>query len=193
MKKIAIVGNIASGKSLVEKFLREEGYKTLDTDEITHSLLLNNNSVIQAFKDFDILEENQISRKKLGQIVFSNPKMKQVLENILHPQIKNEINKFFNLNQDEKAAFVSVPLLFEAGMENMFETIIFIEADDDLRLERLIKRNGFTPEDAKNRMYAQMPQEEKIKKSDYVLTNSSTMEELKKQVQNCLKIILSDS
>lgn len=193
MKKIAIVGNIASGKSLVEKFLREEGYKTLDTDEITHSLLLNNNSVIQAFKDFDILEENQISRKKLGQIVFSNPKMKQVLENILHPQIKNEINKFFNLNQDEKAAFVSVPLLFEAGMENMFETIIFIEADDDLRLERLIKRNGFTLEDAKNRMYAQMPQEEKIKKSDYVLTNSSTMEELKKQVQNCLKIILSDS
>lgn len=181
MIKIAIVGNIASGKSTLEKYIADNGYKVLDTDKISHELLDDNAAVLEAFKGFDITDEGKISRKKLGALIFSNDVMKQKLEEILHPLIKDKIEEFFDNNANEKCVFVSIPLLFEAKMQNLFDKIIFVYADDAVRLSRLIARDGLALEQAKKRLASQQNQDKKVLLSDFVLYNDASVENLYEQ------------
>jgi dephospho-CoA kinase len=175
MIKYAIVGNIASGKSTVEKILKNKGFKVFDTDEIAHKILENSADVKTAFKDYDIFTDNKIDRKKLANIVFNNKKELKKLEEIIHPLVKIEILKIFEENYSE--VFISVPQLFEAGFENLFDKIIFLTANEDIRIERLIKRNNYTKEQALARIKAQS-NSGKIEHSDYVIENNGTIEEL---------------
>lgn len=179
MIKFALCGNIASGKSTVQKLLENQGYRVLDTDKVAHELLtVNNSELFLEFKKFDVFENGEFSREKLGKLVFTNKEIKQKLENILHPQIREKIKEFFEQNQNEKYLFVGIPLLFEANMTDLFDKIIFIYADDEIRLKRLLLRNGYSVEYAKARLNSQMRQEEKTQKSDYVINNNGSIEEL---------------
>ena len=190
MKRIAIAGNIASGKSEVQKILTEHGYKILDTDDVSHELLnINNPELYNSFKDYDVFENGEFSRKKLGKIIFSNPVLKNTLESIIHPQVEEHINKFFETNKNEDLVFAGIPLIFEAGMEHLFDNILFIYTDDNIRLERLVKRNNYDIEYAKIRINSQMPQDLKIKKSDYVIYNNGSKEDLKNNVMQALTFL----
>lgn len=186
MIKFALVGNIASGKSTVEKFLEEFGYPVLDTDVVCHNLLKCNLEVKSAFKDYDVFENGEISRVKLGKLVFSDKNLKQKLENILHPLVKEKIFEFFEQNKSQKYSFVSIPLLFETKMENLFDKIIFIYTNDDIRLKRLMSRNNYTKEYAQIRMNSQISQDEKVKKSDFVIYNNSDLDSLKQEISNLI-------
>lgn len=190
MIKFALCGNIASGKSTVQKLLENQGYRVLDTDKVAHELLtVNNSELFLEFKKFDVFENGEFSREKLGKLVFTNKEIKQKLENILHPQIREKIKEFFEQNQNEKYLFVGIPLLFEANMTDLFDKIIFIYADDDIRLKRLLLRNGYSVEYAKARLNSQMRQEEKAQKSDYVINNNGSIEELYKNLFKLLEQI----
>ena len=193
MLKVAIAGNIASGKSCVESILSSKGFEVYDTDLIAHDILATSYQVREAFKDFDVLNyKGEISREKLGNVVFSNPEMKKVLEDIIHPEVRNELNKIFNLSSNEKFVFVSIPLLFEAHFEDMFDKSILIIADDKVRLERLMARNNLSKEDAQLRIDSQIPQEEKVKRVDYVVNNDSSFENLKNEIDNLLIKLKND-
>ncbi len=183
MIRVALVGNIASGKSTVDEILQQFGYLVLDTDKVCHKLLENNSEIVDAFRSYDILDKNQKKKKKkLGKIAFSNPKLKTKLESILHPQIRKEIFKFFEINKSQKIVFVAIPLLFEANMQDLFDKILFVYTNDEIRLERLIARNNYTKEYAQIRLNSQLSQDEKVQKSDYVIYNNSTKDDLKKEV-----------
>lgn len=191
MKKIAICGNIASGKTTVQKFLESKGYKVLDTDEVSHELLtIKNKELFEAFKHLDVFDDSgEFSRYKVGQLIFSNEEYRKKIAEIMHPQIAREIEKFFDENKSEELLFVGIPLLFEANMQGMFDKILFVYADDDIRLKRLLARNNYTLTHAKARMNSQMTQEKKIQMSDYIINNNGDLEELYKNLFKLLEQI----
>lgn len=185
MLKFAIVGNIASGKSTAENFLIEKGFKVFDTDKLSHKILEEfSNKIIEEFKEFDILEENKISRKKLGNLVFQNKNLKTKLENIIYPKLKEKLLEIFEENKEEKFIFISIPLLFEVNWQDLFDKILFVETNDDIRLKRLMERNSFTKKEALERISAQIPQENKIKMSDFIICNNGTRKELQNQLES---------
>ena len=188
MIRYAITGNIASGKSEAERIFSKNGFIVFDTDTITHDILIDKPDVPEAFKDYDVFEYGRLSRPKLSNLVFNNPELKTKLENIIHPLIKHELEEIFKTYADEKYIFISVPLLFEAGWENMFDKIILITCDEKIQLERLMKRNNLSKSDALKRLNAQLPQDIKIPKSDIVIENNFSIEDLQEKIT---KFILS--
>lgn len=184
MISIAIVGNIASGKSTVETILREKGYKVFDSDIIAHEVLDDlSEKIIEIFKDFDISENGKISRQKLGTLIFNDKNLKVELENIVHPEINDRIKRIFDENSYEKYVFVSIPLLFEVGWRYLFDKVLFIYTKDNIRLRRLMHRNSFTEEEALVRIKSQLLQEEKLKMSDFVVENNGSIDVLQKYIE----------
>lgn len=173
MTKIAIVGNIASGKSTLEKILDDKGFQVYDTDKIAHKILEKNKHLFpQAIVD------GKIDRKKLADIVFNDKEQLKYLESVIHPKVREFIKNI----ETPDTVFISVPQLFEAGMEDLFDKILFISAPLEIRLERLMKRNSLTKEEALVRINAQMSEEEKIPKCDYVISNKGSKEDLELQI-----------
>lgn len=172
MLKVAITGNIAAGKSQVESIFARN-YPVYDADKIAHKFLGN------------------VDRKALGEKVFADKNARKELEAQIHPKVKAEILEIFKDAQKNGVAiiFVSVPLLFEAGFEDIFDKIIFVSADENIRLERLMKRNNLDKEQALLRIKAQEDEENKIKRSDYIIFNNSSIEALEKQVNAVIKSI----
>lgn len=193
MLKVALTGNIASGKSCVQKLIEANDYKIIDADILAHKVLKEKkDEIINAFRNFDIQDAyGDISRIKLGEIVFNDNEMKQILESVVHKQILNKIEDFFISNKDENIVFAAIPLLFEGKMETLFDKIIFVSCSEDIRLKRLILRNNYTKEYALKRIAAQDKEENKIKKSDFVIYNNSDLESLKNQTYNILNKLAS--
>ncbi len=190
MIKIAITGNIAAGKSIVEKILKDLHYPVVDTDKIVHKLFEDsddlNRELRSAFGDFDICTNHLIDRKKLARIVFSDKKLLSKLEKITHPYIIDEVMKFFEQNMDSNFVFVAVPLLYEVNWTYLFDKVIMVAADDEIRLNRLMFRRNLSEEDALKRMNAQISQKEKIKFADFVIYNNTNYVDLNTQINDVL-------
>ena len=187
MKRIAIVGNIASGKTQAEHLIENQGYKVLCTDLAVHKLYTLPDVQDRIYDAFETID-----RSEIASIVFSDISKKRELEAILHPLVREEIIEFFNKNKEEKLLFVAIPLLFEAKMEDLFDVIIFISADEKIRLERLMTRNKITEDEAIKRIKAQMPEDEKISKSHYVVENNSDLKTLKNNLHQVLDKLNED-
>lgn len=187
MLKVALTGNIASGKSEVEKILKNKGYSVFDTDKVSHELLVDNKDVIESFGGFDIFENGKISRTKLGKVVFHNKILLTKLEGILHPLILAKIDEFYKKNKNENIVFVSVPILFEAGWQDRFDKIILVYAEDKVRYQRLVQHRGYDEEYASTRINAQMSQVEKFLLCDDCIENNWTIPELKVRIAYILR------
>ena len=105
------------------------------------------------------------------------------MEQIIHPQIRNRIEKLHS----SVPVFIAVPLLFEANMQDLFDKIIFVTADKNIRLERLMERNSLTKEEALLRIRAQESEENKIKQSDFIIYNNTDLLSLKNQLSKVLQ------
>lgn len=171
MLKVAITGNIAAGKSQVEKIIAAK-FPVYDADKIAHEFLGN------------------VDRKSLGAKVFADPKALKELEEYIHPKVKARILEIFQ-NKHSEIVFISIPLLFETSFNKLFDKIIFVAADDNIRLKRLMERNNLSEADALLRMNVQLPQEDKINKSDFVIYNNSTLAELEFQTAKVLSQLQS--
>jgi len=184
---IAIAGNIASGKSEVEKILKQKGFKTIEADLIGWEIL-NNKKVKQKLTSIfgDILTDGKINRKKLGRIVFSDSEKLNQLDTIVHPMLLRKLKKYIN-NSQEKIVVVVAALIFEWGIEDWFDKIVLVVSLKRKRIERLL-RNGLSREEANNRIQSQIDDKKVKEKSDFIIENNGTISELTKKT---LKIIKS--
>ena len=107
------------------------------------------------------------------------------LEKIIHPEVKKALLKIFE--NDYEVVFVSVPQLFEAGFDDLFDKIIFISADENLRIKRLMQRSDLTEKEAQTRIDSQKSEAEKISKCDFVIQNNGSKKELFNQIENILQ------
>ena len=187
---IILTGGIATGKSSVAKILKKYGYDVIDSDEIAHEALeIKQDEIIEHFGD-EILDSGCISRPLLGRIVFSSQESKKALEAILHPYIFDEIVKRATfLEQKRKVYFLDIPLYFETKKRYLGREIWCVASNEKIQLERLMLRNNLSRQDALARINAQMPLGEKLKESDVIIKNNSTLEELEHRVKDQLKLI----
>lgn len=189
---VGITGSIGSGKSTFAQGLRARGYAVIDADEVSHRLLLKNNTaykkVVQDFGLGILNDVQEIDRKKLGALVFRNKKLLSQLESILHPLIREEVaQKKAQWEREGKTiAFYDVPLLFEKNMESLFDEIVLVYAPEALVKERVQKRSGLTVEEVHQRLLAQIPIEQKKKRAHYVVDNSQGLEHLNAELDTYL-------
>lgn len=184
--KIAVTGSTSTGKTSVCKILEKElNAKVIYTDEITKKLL-KKKAVKQKIKKIfgkEVLEKNKLNKQKLAKIVFRDIRKLKKLENILHPKIFKEI-KFLYSNNIKQFFVVEIPLLFETKKEKFFDYIILIKAKKSICKKRFFNKKYF-----EKRVKRQIPTSDKIKKSDFIIENSSSLKNLKKQVQQVVKKI----
>ena len=181
---IGITGSIACGKSTVSNYLREKGYTIIDADKLGH-IALTSDEVKEKLKNsfgYIILENNEISREKLGKLVFGNNENLKVLNSIVHPYIRKIILQFQEKHRDERLVFLDIALLFEAGFEDLVEKIIVVHVDEKIQLARLMSRNALSKEQAMFRIESQMSSKDKSELGNYVINNSNTKEETYRQI-----------
>ncbi|MGA8164850.1 MAG: dephospho-CoA kinase [Waddliaceae bacterium] len=196
LKKVAVTGGISSGKSLVAQFLKDLGAYVVDADEIVHQLLTPDTELGKKIIDLlgkSIVVDGKIDRTRVATKVFLNPKLLQSLEELLHPRVYEEIEEHYQqLTEKAPAAtlFVAeIPLLFESGGEDYFDTTVAVIADRELCWERYRKMTGYEREDFNRRMARQLDQHKKAEKADFVLRNDDTKAELRKEVEKLFEIL----
>ena len=170
--RIALTGGIACGKSLLAKYLNELGVETIDADDIVH----------------DIIPTEE--RRRIADEIFRDPSKRKELESWIHPMVRERLEEFANrsrsLGKSTRIAIEIIPLLFECHWEGDYDIIVAVSSPRSVQIERMISNRGYSEEQAEARLSAQLPVEEKILRSDYVVENAGSAENLK---QEAIKLV----
>lgn len=190
MTLVGLTGGIASGKSTVARMFSELGARVIDVDALAHRVMEPGRraykEVLERFGD-DVRDAGgDIDREKLGRMVFSDESARKALEHITHPMIGAEILKEIGAlrAQGEKNIIVEAPLLVEAGMHAWLRPFIVVSVDEETQIDRLIRRNGYSREEALRRVRAQMPIDKKTALADYTIDNSGDLDLTRSQVRS---------
>ena len=194
MSLIGLTGGIGSGKSTVCKLLIESGYEVIDSDQIAREVVQQGQpayqQIVRVFGDSIIDDKTKaIDRPKLAAVVFSDDQKRKQLNAITHPAIYREIFKRIIrlMVRQERLIFIDLPLLFESGyMVKFLSKIVVVSCVRETQIRRIIARNGYTAEEAEQRLNAQMSLEEKCRRADRVLHNEGNLETLRVQVRQLL-------
>ncbi|MEM7394932.1 MAG: dephospho-CoA kinase [Verrucomicrobiota bacterium] len=193
---IALTGGIACGKSSVGEQLRARGWPVLDTDKVAHEAMRAGTPVYRAIVDHfgtEILDPaGDIDRSALGRIVFGNDEQRKVLNGLVHPDVRKRWKAWLaEQRAGHPAVVVEIPLLFEIGAEAAgWDAIVCVAAGRETMLDRLRKR-GIEGDEALRRIESQWPVEEKMKRSDHVIVNDGSKEDLERKINEVMKDILN--
>jgi dephospho-CoA kinase len=175
---IGITGGIGSGKTTLSKKLRAEGYSVYDSDAEARRLQNEHpvirKELIKLFGD-DIYTNQILNRSALAKIVFGKPELLSKLNSIVHPYVKQDFDLWIKKHETEKLLFKESAILFESGFNNFVDKVILMVASEEVRIARVIKRDGATPEQVKLRMKNQMTDDEKVPKADFVIYTDDNM------------------
>ena len=175
-RRIGLTGGIASGKSSVGHWLAQQGLPVLDADQFAREALTPGRpatrTVLQRYRSTVQAEGTEaIDRAALGRIVFQDPVERRWLEQLIHPIVRERFDQALILHAYTPAVVLMIPLLFEAGLESLCSEIWLVDCDESQQLDRLITRDGLSPEAAQARIAAQWPLSRKRGLADHVLAN----------------------
>lgn len=193
MKIIGLTGGIGSGKSTVSNYLLQRGYPIIDADKIARQMVKPASEILSTLVDCfgkNILnQDGSLNRKHLAAIAFSSKEQKEKLDHIMLNEIVQTIlREIESYDKEGKTLiFIDAPLLFETGLDKKSHETWVVDATDEIRIERVIKRDGSTREEVLARVEKQMSREEQHKRASYVLDNSTTTEALYEQIDKLLE------
>ena len=191
-KIIGITGGIASGKSTVTNFLREQGFQVVDADAVVHQLQRPGGRLyqllVQHFGQEIIRENGELNRPLLASLIFSNPEEREWSKQTQGEIIREELAALRNqLAQTETIFFMDIPLLFEQDYSAWFDETWLVYVDRDVQVERFMKRDQLSKEVAQSRLAAQWSLEEKKKLASHILDNNGSRDQLVAQVVKLLE------
>jgi len=183
--RIAITGNIGSGKSAFTKFLADEGYPAIPADDLSKEILADDPDVRdEIIKEFgaQAFQANKINKKYLAEEIFSSKNKLKKINSILHPRVRKKIeslsNEYFKASD---IVFVEAALIFESKIEKMYDYVVVIAADKDIRMNRSMKSKKLSESEFIERENNQLPEDVKRQKADFVFTNEGSLKELKEK------------
>ncbi len=189
MKVIGLTGGIASGKSTVARLLEELGAPVIDADTLAREAVLPGTdslaAIVARFGNRMLQADGSLDRAALGRTVFALPEARKELEGIIHPEVRRLARLQLQGLKESGApvAFYMAPLLMEAGADTLCDEIWVVDLDEASQLQRVTARDGMSPDEARQRMEAQMPLAEKAARGDVVVNNRGTVEELAAQLE----------
>lgn len=184
-KLIGLTGQSGAGKSTASEYLRSIGLTVIDADKLVKEIYDNDSICLKAVCAVfgnDIVKDNILDRRLLAQRAFSSKENTKLLSNIVHPFVTAKCLSILK-ETDEDIIIYDAPQLFESNFDAVCDCIISVVADENIRLERICKRDNISEELALMRMSVQLDEEFFIKNSNYVLKNNSTKENLISQLQ----------
>lgn len=190
---VGITGGIGSGKSTVSRVFAEAGYPVLSADEINRELTQPGGHALgeirNVFGEEAITGDGSLDRSFLRSEITRDPNLRLKLEAIMHPKIqaesKRRVEELFQ--QGKKIVFYEAPLLFEAKSEKALDLVVCVHASDETRIHRTMKRDKCTREQAEKLLKSQMPQDEKMRRSDFLIENEGSERELAAAAEETLK------
>ena len=189
---IGITGGIASGKSTVTEFLRQQGYQVIDADQVVHELQEPGERLYQAllsaFGPAILQEDGRLDRLKLGAMIFGNPQLLEQSSQIQNQIIREELaGRRDLLAEKEDIFFMDLPLLFELGYETWFDQVWLVDVTEETQLSRLMARNDLSQEEAEKRIAAQLSLQEKRNRADVLIDNNGPLELTQEQLREALQ------
>jgi dephospho-CoA kinase len=182
---VGLTGSIGAGKSEALRALERLGAATLSTDSVTHELLSTDEvrDLLVTELGPDIAPGGSIDRSAVASRVFGDDEKRKWLEGVLWPRVGERVAQFRESVEDRPAAVVEVPLLFESGMEAVFDKTIVVMADESVRAERAAARGH---ELVEARAVRQLTQDEKAQRADFVVRNDGTVDDLEAKLSDVL-------
>ncbi|HJX31012.1 MAG TPA: dephospho-CoA kinase [Thermodesulfobacteriota bacterium] len=191
---VGLTGGIASGKSTIAGMFKKEGAYIIDIDMISRDVVKPGKpawqDVVHVFGKEVLNEDQTLNRKKVGDIVFSDAEKRKKLEAIIHPKINAE--KLMKINEiakkdNQAIIIIDVPLLIETDKQDTVDKVVLVYTSPQGQVERLVKRDGLSLEEAHKRLASQMPIENKKKYAHYIINNEELLEEIRKRVKEIFR------
>lgn len=193
MLLIALTGNVASGKTEVARILADLGATVIDADELAREAVRPGSQALQEivarWGERMLNPDGTLNRAALRAIVFANEQDRAELNAIVHPEVRKLRNELVHeaAERGDTVVVSAIPLLFETGMEGEFDRVILVDAPDDLRLSRIVRRRGLSSAEARRMMAAQMPAADKRQRADVVIENDADLKALRRAVERVWK------
>lgn len=178
MISIAITGGIGSGKSYVSTLLQGQGIPIYNADDKAKRLMLSDEGIredLVALLGADVYRDGELNKDLLASYLFANPENAARINGIVHPRVKADFIRWLESHQDKEMAGLECAILFEAGFEDAVDAVVMVYAPEGLRMERAMKRDQASEQQIRARMAAQMDDEEKCLRADYVIYNDGRM------------------
>ena len=193
MKRVGLTGGIATGKSHVRAVFEALGVPTIDADVLAHKAVAPGSAAFEAVKARfgpSVLDSaGGLDRRKLGSVVFADPQARKDLEGIIHPEVVEAIDRWFS-SLDARVhpfAIADVPLLYEASRERDYDVVIVTACELPTQIRRVMARDGISEGEAKQRIAAQLPIEEKVRRADHVIGTDGLLASTNAQVHEVYK------
>lgn len=192
MRVIGLTGGIASGKTTVSNLFKISGVPVIDADLVARQVVekgtVGLSVLVNRFGEAILNTDGTLNRTELGKRMFSEEEIRSEVNDILQPLIRQEIISRMQAYKDQGKTLIvlDVPLLFEMHYENLCDDIIVVAVSVETQIARMEKRNGYTRQEALERIQSQMPLEEKVKRATIVWSNEGTLQELEQKVHQWL-------